>query len=54
MTKPPIGIMPKEIWEENRLEALKEAMERRKQVNLPIPLIWVEEYNELLKKVLSS
>lgn len=46
--KPPIGVMPRFIWEENRLIALKGAIDRFTEVNQPIPIEWIEEYNELV------
>ncbi|MEK5008325.1 hypothetical protein MHI11_14235 [Bacillus sp. FSL K6-3312] len=50
MTKePPIGVMPKWIHDERRVEDLAAAIERRITERLEIPLEWFEEYNNLIK-----
>jgi hypothetical protein len=49
--KPPIGIQPKYIWKSKRIVDLSFAIERYRVANLPIPIEWVEEYNELLREV---
>ena len=53
--KPPIGLMPKNIWDENkkkeRLSDLKRAIERYYDAGLQLNPRWVEEYNELVKEV---
>jgi hypothetical protein len=46
--KPPIGIMPKHIWQENRFMEVCSAITRYYNASLPIPIEWVEEYNELV------
>jgi hypothetical protein len=48
--KPPIGIMPRHIWEAQRLDELRGAIYRYFHANLQISPEWIEEYNELLKK----
>jgi uncharacterized protein (UPF0335 family) len=49
--KPPIGIMPKHIWEykvkEERLKSILSAMERFEKENKQIPNEWFSEYLEL-------
>lgn len=49
--KPPLGIMPKWLWEEVRLKELKEAIERYTNEYLPINVKWVNEYNELIQTI---
>lgn len=55
ITPPPIGVMPKEIWEEKkkeeRLEEVKGAISRYFKQGLPILPKWIEEYNELVEEV---
>lgn len=48
MNKPPLGIMPKKLWQEERLERLKECIERHTNAYYPINEEWVKEYNDLL------
>jgi hypothetical protein len=49
--KPPIGIEPKNIWLSTRYNALNEAIQRYKDAELVIPIEWVEERNELVKRI---
>lgn len=46
-TKPPLGLTPKSVWDTHRLIEIKEAIKRYIEVNKPIPIEWIEEYNEL-------
>jgi len=51
MSKCPIGIMPKDIWEwkvkEERLKSILSAMERFEKANVDIPKEWYKEYLDL-------
>lgn len=47
--KPPLGITPKRIWQELRLQDITEAIQRYKDTNMTIPNKWIEEYNELVQ-----
>lgn len=49
LTKPPLGIMPKSIWIELRVEALQQAIYRYTNAGLPVPPEWIEEYNQHVK-----
>jgi hypothetical protein len=51
--KPPIGIMPKYIHDYRRHRELKEAITRFIDADLPVPVEWIEEYNNL-RKVLAE
>ena len=42
-TKPPPGIMPKTIWDEQRILELVRAMHRYLHAGLPIPYDWAKE-----------
>ncbi len=46
--KPPIGLVPKFIRQEQRLKEVKEAINRYFEAGLEIPTEWIEEYNELI------
>ena len=48
---PPLGVMPRFIWDEKRLEDLKGAIGRYLAANKPIHIKWVEEYNELVERL---
>lgn len=50
MEKPTLGILPRRIWERNRLVDLIDAMERRLELKQNIPTEWIEEYNERVKE----
>ena len=45
-SKPPIGIMPRWLWEEKRRDELIKAITRCLEARHPILAEWVEEYNE--------
>lgn len=49
--KPPIGLMPRQIWEEKRLDEVASAIARYRNVNRSVPREWVEEYNELTERL---
>lgn len=46
-TKPPLGDMPKYIWNRKRQEELAAAMQRYLEAGKSIPREWIDEYNEL-------
>jgi len=48
--KPPLGIIPKEYWERQRLTELQAAISRYYNEYCEIPTEWIEEYNELVAK----
>jgi hypothetical protein len=44
--KPPLGIIPEDIWKSQRKEELKKAIARYKQEELEVPYEWYQElYN---------
>ncbi len=49
--KPPLGAIPKEIWDWKRVEHLKDTFYRFLNANKEIPNEWLEEYNDLVKKL---
>ncbi len=51
--KPPLGLKPKKINEEQRYVEVQTAIDRYCIDGLKIPVEWVEEYNELLDKMAS-
>lgn len=48
---PSIGVTPRFIVEEGRLQDLSTAIERRTQEHMPVPFDWIQEYNELLERI---
>jgi len=50
--KNPLGVKPRFIHDEQRAEELSGAIMRYIQANRRIPTEWLEEYNELLKKIM--
>ena len=46
--KPPLGVMPKYIWDKKRLSDLASAMQRYLDAEKLIPKEWIDEYNELM------
>lgn len=51
MKKPPIGLLPKKIFDNFRLVDIHDAVNRYFFDKKEIPIEWIEEYNELVKKV---
>lgn len=47
-SKPPLGVMPKKIWELQRISDLKDAIDRYANAQINIPIEWIEEYNDLV------
>jgi hypothetical protein len=47
--KPPLGIMPKKYHDEKRFIELCGAIKRYYDAEFPIPIEWIEEWNELVK-----
>lgn len=44
--KPPIGLMPKALHEQQRVDNLKTVINRYLEVEEPVPVEWIVEYNE--------
>lgn len=49
--KPPLGAMPRFLFEEARIAELQAAIGRYLSSNWPIPTELVEEYNELVDEL---
>lgn len=49
--KPPIGVMPKWLWDRNRRHDLLEAILRYENADMPIPNDWVDELFELYELI---
>jgi hypothetical protein len=45
--KPPLGVKPRNLHDEERANALDEAIVRYLNEDLPVPIEWVQEFNEL-------
>ena len=50
-TKPPLGLKPRFIHDEQRLGEVKTAIIRYYESSKKLPLEWIEEYNELIDSV---
>ena len=50
MQKPPIGIMPKKMWDEIRMQGLADAINRYNEAKAPVPYEWAEEYMLLVNR----
>jgi len=46
--KPPLGLKPRYIQEEQRLAEIISAIERYCKAKVEIPLVWIDEYNDLV------
>lgn len=50
--KPPLGLKPKCLWDAIRARDIQEATVRYFNAeHLKIPIDWIEEYNEILKRM---
>ena len=47
VTKPPLGVMPRDIWNRKRQKELADAMQRYLEAGKSISREWIDEYNEL-------
>ncbi|EMT54729.1 hypothetical protein I532_03955 [Brevibacillus borstelensis AK1] len=50
--RPPLGVMPRFLWEERRLDDLVSAMDLRLLARQEIPADWLTEYNELVRSLI--
>lgn len=48
-SKPPLGVMPKYIWDAERLADLTRAIKEYAEAQLRLPNEWIDEYNTLVK-----
>lgn len=49
--KQPLGLRPRHIVELKRVEEIEAAMKRYLEYKKPIPIEWIEEYNELTARL---
>jgi hypothetical protein len=49
--KPPIGLMPKRIWETQRFEDVSAAIQRYLEAGFVVPDEWLYEYSRLKKEL---
>ncbi len=49
-SKPPLEVMPRKIWEQDRQLNLLAAMARYVEECIPIPQDWIQELNELNRR----
>lgn len=48
--RPPLGLIPKHLWDEERLEQIEEAIHRYRNAGHPVPFEWEQEKMELEKQ----
>lgn len=48
LIKPPLGLRPRFIVAEHRLDEINAAIARYVAASVPVPQDWVDEYNELV------
>jgi hypothetical protein len=48
--KPPLGLKPRYIHEEQRIDEIKEAVFRMFNANEDVNVDWIREYNELVHR----
>jgi len=51
MERTPIGLLPRYIWVEKRLEDVKNAIERYQEVDKKLPMEWILELLDLIQEV---
>jgi hypothetical protein len=49
--RPPLGLIPKRLHDELRINEIKAAMVRYMNAGYPIPCEWTEEYNQLAPRI---
>jgi hypothetical protein len=49
--KPPIGIIPKKIWQEIRFRELCQAILRYLEADIMVPKEWIDEYYILYQEI---
>ena len=47
--KPPLGVMPKDVWDRKRIQNLSSAINRYLFNRKEIPIEWVKERNKLIE-----
>jgi len=47
MKKPPIGVIPRYLWDEERLEAINDAIKQYWNAGMTPPIEWFHEREEL-------
>lgn len=45
--RPPLGLMPKRLWEEQRMGEIAAAVARYREAGMDVPMEWMLEYSEL-------
>lgn len=50
--KPPIGLKPRFIHDEERLVQVRSAIDRYMKANMRVPVEWIEEHNELTGRLI--
>ena len=48
--KPPLGVIPRDMWDRKRQKELAAAMERYLEAGEKIPKEWIDEYSEIIDR----
>ena len=54
MNRPPLGLRPRRFVDEERLSEVYAAIARYLEAGKPVPVEWIEEYNELAVRLDAS
>lgn len=49
MDRIPLGLLPKDVHRKKRFNDICSAIVRYYNANMPIPITWIEEYNDLIE-----
>tara|TARA_R110000787_G_scaffold278819_1_gene388724 strand:- start:1086 stop:1265 length:180 start_codon:yes stop_codon:yes gene_type:complete len=49
--KPPLELLPKNLYQEERLNDINDAITRHLDMDFTFPTEWIEERNELIKQL---
>ena len=49
--KPPIGLMPRKVWLEQRMNEIGEAVQRYEDANKDAPQEWIREWNLIRREL---
>lgn len=52
--KPPLGLMPRYLWERKRRYEVGKAISRYVEADKSIPVEWLDEYNKLVQKAIGD
>ena len=54
MNKPPLGLIPRNIWMLQRLKDINSAITRYIESDMDIPVLWIRERSELISSIVKD